>query len=218
MDPNPETISIYGNTGLHSRNLVTVTQFGCPSLRQPPPQTQFFQQRLSIYFSRYSLNCTPRFNSGLALTCKDPPILRLPLGYLCSYPGSRTHLIISQPSHNGLMPARSKRNENRVQKQSFISDAVYSPSISPVPFATSLDNTPALSAFNSPALVTRHLSDTEPEDVKETRGKVQEDLEFSARAPPQPLSVQTSTPLHHTSESTTPAMTTGHTRAPVLSR
>ena len=116
------------------------------------------------------------------------------------------------------MPARSKRNGDRVQKQSFISDAVYSPSISPAPFATSLDQSPALSAFNSPALVTHHLSDTEPEDTKETRGKVQEDPEFSARAPPQPLSVQTSTPLHRMPESTTPATTTGHTRAPVLVR
>ena len=116
------------------------------------------------------------------------------------------------------MPARSKRNEDRVQKQSFISDAVYSPSISPTPFATGLDQSPVLSAFNSPALVTHHLSDTEPAETKETRGKVQEDLESNARAPPQPLSVQTFTPLHHMPESATPATTTGHTRAPVLVR
>jgi len=116
------------------------------------------------------------------------------------------------------MPARSKRNENPVQKQSFISDAMYSPSTSPTPFATGLDQPPALSAFNSPALVTRNLSDTEPEDEKETRGKVEEDLELSAHMPPQPLPAQVSTPSHHEPESVTPTATTGHTRVPVLAR
>ena len=113
------------------------------------------------------------------------------------------------------MPAR---NENRVQKQSFISDAIYSPPISPAPFATGLDQSPSLSVFNSPALVTRHLLDADSEDAKETRGKVHEDLEFNAPAPPQPLPVQTSTPLHLMPEPPTLITTTGHTRAPVLVR
>ena len=142
-----------------------------------------------------------------------PPIPRLSLVIL----GSPSYLITTQPYHN-LMPARSQQNENHVQKQSFISDAVYSPSTSPSPFATGLDQSPVLSAFNSPALVTRYISDTEQEDAKETRGKVQEDLESSTRAPPQPLSIQTSTPLHPMPESATSATTTGHTRAPVLTR
>jgi len=116
------------------------------------------------------------------------------------------------------MPARDQQNENHVQKQSFISDAVYSPSTSPSPFATGLNQSPVLSAFNSPALVTRYISDTEQEDAKDMGGKVQEDLEFTTRAPPQPLSIQTSTPLHLMPESATPATTTGHTRAPVLAR
>lgn len=195
-----------------------MTQFLSPLTPPATTQVQLFQQHLSIRFSRYSLNCTSCVNFGLALTCKDPSIFRLSLGYLWSYLGSPSYLIISQPSYSRLMPPRSKRNENHIQKQSFISDAVYSPSTSPAPFTISLDQSPALSAFNSPALVTRHLSDTEPEDAKETRGKVQEDLEFSARAPPQPLSVETPAPLHHTPESAMPATTTGHTRAPVLAR
>ncbi|KAF9652801.1 hypothetical protein BDM02DRAFT_2601811 [Thelephora ganbajun] len=116
------------------------------------------------------------------------------------------------------MPARRKRNDNHVQKQSFISDAVYSPSTSPTPFATGLDQPPALSAFNSPALVTHRLLDIGPEDAKETRGKVQEDLEFDACVPPQPSFVQTSTSLHRELESIPPSTTTGHTRAPVLAR
>ena len=143
-----------------------------------------------------------------------PPIPRLSLVIL----GSPSYLIISQPYRNHLMPARSQQNENLVQKQSFISDAVYSPSTSPSPFAVGLNQSPVLSAFNSPALETRYISDTEQEDTKETRGKVQEDLEFSTSAPPQPLSIQTSTPLHPMPESATLATTTGHTRAPVLAR
>jgi len=116
------------------------------------------------------------------------------------------------------MPARSKRDENFVQKQSYISDTMYSPSTSPTSFPVGLDEPPALSAFNSPAMVTQNLSDTESKDGKETRGKVHEDLEFTACLPPQPLSAQTSAPLHHEPEPTTPATTTGHTRAPVLAR
>ena len=116
------------------------------------------------------------------------------------------------------MPARRKRDENLVQKQSYISDAIYSPSASPTSFAVGLDEPPALSAFNSPAMVTQNLLDTELKDAKETRGGVQEDLEFTARPPPQHLSAQTSTPLHHEPEPITPATTTGHTRAPVLAR
>ena len=128
------------------------------------------------------------------------------------------HLITSQPNYNHLMPARSKRNDNHAQKQSYIFDTMYSPSASPTPFATSLDEPPALSAFNSPAMVAHNLSDTEPEDAKETRGKVQEDPEFDTRPSPQPSSAQTSAPLHHASESITLATTAGHTRAPVLAR
>jgi len=116
------------------------------------------------------------------------------------------------------MPASSQQNENHVQKQSFISDAAYSPSTSPSPFATGLDHSPVLSAFNSPTLMTRYISDTEQEDAKETRGKVQEDLESSTCAPLQPLSIQTSTPLHPMPEPATIATPTGHTRAPVLAR
>lgn len=116
------------------------------------------------------------------------------------------------------MPACSKHNENHAQKQSYISDAMHSPSASPAVFATSLDEPSTFSAFNSPAMVTQNLVDTEPEDAKVVRGKVHEDLEFTARPPPQPLSVQTSAPLRHEPESTTPAAMTGHTRAPVLVR
>ena len=179
--------------------------------------TQPLQQHSSIHFSRYCLHCTSCINCGLALTCKDPPICQLFLGYLWSSL-VLPPIIISQPYRNRLMPARSQQNENLVQKQSFISDAVYSPSISPSPLATGLDQSPILSAFNSPAPVTHYISDTEPEDTKETRGKVQEDLEFSTRAPPQPLSIQTSTPLHPTPELATLATTIGHTRVPVIAR
>lgn len=116
------------------------------------------------------------------------------------------------------MPARSKRNENRVQKQSCISDSEYSPAASPISLATGLEEPPALSAFNSPALVSQNLLDAEPEDEKETRGKVQEDLEFTTRSPSPPSPPQAPAPLHHESESTTHAIAVGHTRAPVLAR
>ena len=137
------------------------------------------------------------------------------LGYLWSYLGFS---LISRPKYNNLMPARSKRDENLVQKQSYISDVIYSPSASPTSSAVGLGEPPAFSAFNSPAMVTQNLSDTEPKDAKETRGKVQEDLESTVPSPPQPLSAQTSTPLHHEPESTMPATMTGHTRAPALVR
>jgi hypothetical protein len=116
------------------------------------------------------------------------------------------------------MPARGVHSENREQKQSFITDTIHPPSTSPAPFATELDHPPALSAFNSPTLVTHHLSDTETEDAKVTGGKVQEDLEFNAPPLPRPLPVQISTPLHRKPESQTPATATGHTRAPVVVR
>lgn len=115
------------------------------------------------------------------------------------------------------MPARGQHNENHTQKQSFISDGIHSSSTSPTPFAT-LDHPPALSAFNSPAMVTHHLSDAEVEDMKETGGKVQEDLEFSVPVPPQPPSLQPSTPSLHDPGVSTPATNTGHIRAPVLAR
>lgn len=115
------------------------------------------------------------------------------------------------------MPARGERDESYAEKQSFISDVMYSPSTSPTPFTTDLDNPPALSAFNSPALVTHYLSDTEAEDAKETRGKAQ-DPEFSTRVPPPPSCVPTSPPSHPEPELPAPATTTGHTRAPVLTR
>jgi hypothetical protein len=205
-------MSIKGNTLLRSRSLEILTQSVAPHSTTPP---QLLQQRPSIHSSRYSLSCTSCINLGLALICKDPSICCFFLGYLWSRLGFS---FIFQSSYNRLMPARSKRDEDLVQKQSYISDAIYSPSASPTSFAVGLDEPPALSAFNSPALVTQNLSDTESEDGKETRGKVQDDLEFTAHPPPQPLSAQTSTPLHHEPEPAVPATMTGHTRAPVLAR
>lgn len=116
------------------------------------------------------------------------------------------------------MPARGIHNEDHTQKQSFITDAANSPPTFPAPFATGLDHPPALSAFNSPTLVTHHFSETETEDAKVTGGKIEEDLEFGAPPLSPPLPVQISTPLHCEPESPTPATATGHTRAPVLVR
>lgn len=65
-----------------------------PPLHQRPPPAQLLQQRLSIYFSKYSLSCASCINFGLALTCKNPSIYRLSLDYLW------THLDSSFASHH----------------------------------------------------------------------------------------------------------------------
>jgi len=73
---------------LRRRNHAALTQSGCPSLHQRPPQPQLLQNHLSIHFSRYSLSRTSCINFGLALICKDPSICRPPSVIFWSYFGS----------------------------------------------------------------------------------------------------------------------------------
>jgi len=70
-DPNPETVSIKGNTSVLRRSLAVLTQFGYPSLRQRPSHHNSCSN-IHSSISPDILSCTPCINFGLALICKDP--------------------------------------------------------------------------------------------------------------------------------------------------